>query len=258
MRSVLVLVAYAAAVSMQSLLRRLEVYRSLYRVFPFYVPETFKALLAIMVCVAVTAALYGRGDHFLIRRGFRRGLLFGFTASLPMLLAFAATRRFAFSDPIAVSFLAVWFPLAEEIMSRGFAFRLLYDRERWSWWMAAGIVAAVTGVAHIDKGRTILQVLGLFAYTGVGGGIGCWLLARWRSIWFPFGMHLFGNLWWEMFSISTTALGGWFAFAAQAALLLSAILITAKFAPPLANRTNANPECADLPAGRDLQYAAVA
>jgi membrane protease YdiL (CAAX protease family) len=257
MKSALILLAYATAVWMQSLLRPFDAYRNLYRIFPYYVPETLKALLAVGVCVVVARALYGRGDHFLMRRGFRRGLLFGVATSSPMLLAFALTRGVHIQDAIGVSFLAAWYPLAEEVMSRGFAFRLLYDREKWEWWMAAGIVAAVTGAAHIEQGQTILEVLGLFAYTGVGGGIACWLLARWRSIWFPFWLHCLGNLWWEVFSVSRTALGGWFAFTAQAAMLLTAILITVKLTPTLANHPHEAQAHDDLPVDRPLQFTTV-
>jgi membrane protease YdiL (CAAX protease family) len=153
-----------------------------------------------------------------------------------MLLAFAFTRSPHIQDPIAVAVLAAFYPFTEEVMSRGFAFRLLYVRERWPWWMAAAIVALVTGAVHVEKSQSVLEVLGLFAYTGIGGGITCWLLARWGSLWFPFGVHMFGNLWWEVFSVSRTALGGWFAFAAQAAMILTAILITAKMTPPLADQ----------------------
>ncbi len=238
MKSILILIAYVAAVWMQSILRNFHAYRVLYGMFPYYLPETFKAFLAVGLCVLLARALYGKGDHFLMRQGFSRGLLFGFVASLPMLLAFALTRQIHTKDAIGATFLAVWFPLGEEVISRGFAFRLLYERERWRWWMASAIVAAVTGAAHIEKSQTSLEVLGLFAYTAAGAGILCWLLARWQSMWFPFWLHCCMNLWWEVFSVSRIALGGWFPFVAQTVVLVAAVVITVKMTPSLSLRGN--------------------
>jgi membrane protease YdiL (CAAX protease family) len=61
--------------------------------------------------------------------------------------------------------------------------------------MAAGIVAVITGAAHVDKGQTAMDVFGLFALTGFGRGVFSWLIARWQSLWFPFALHMFMNLW---------------------------------------------------------------
>lgn len=235
MRSALVLAVFVCATSMQSFFLQFDWYRGLYRQFPFYVPETIKVSVGVILCCAVAAWLYGRGDHFALRTKSARGLLFGLVASSPLLIGFALTRSVQIADPFAVLFLAALFPLAEELMSRGFAFRLLWVREGWSWWMAAGIVAAVTGLAHIEKGQTPMQVLGLFAYTGLGGGITCWLLARWGSLWFPFGVHMFGNLWWELFRVSNSALGGWFAFTLQMSMIVLAVVITLKMTPRIAD-----------------------
>ena len=55
----------------------------------------------------------------------------------------------------------------------------------------------------------------------------------WGSLCFPFGVHLFGNLWWEVFNVSNTALGGWFAFGLQVAMILLAIAITRRMTPAM-------------------------
>lgn len=231
-RVAIVLVSYALAISLQSFLIRLDVYRELYAVAPFWVPETIKTLLAIGLCLAVASALWGRGiDHFALSRGALRGLTFGFVATTPMLLGFALTRRVAIEDAMALLFLAVLFPLGEEIVSRGFAFRALHVHERWPWWSAAIVVALVTGAMHVEKARTAAAFFGLFLVTGVGGALFCWLLARWNSLWFPFALHMFMNLWWGVFSVAETALGGSMAFAAQIASAVAAILITLKMTP---------------------------
>lgn len=239
MNSILILIVYACAFAMQSIFRTFDWYRGLYGEFPFYAPESLKVAAGVALCVGLAMWRYGRGDLFGLASKAGRGLLFGFLVSTPMLVGFAVTRSSAVADPIAVLFLAAVFPFAEEVMSRGSAFRLLWLREGWSWWMAAALVGAVTGLVHVEKGLSALEVFGLFAYTGIGGGIMCWLLARWGSLWFPFGVHMFGNLWWEVFNVSNTALGGWFAFGLQAAMIVLAIIVTLRMTPTISHQRQA-------------------
>jgi membrane protease YdiL (CAAX protease family) len=231
MKSVTILIVYAFAAAAQRLFNQFEWYRALYQVFPFFVPESIKVGAGVIACVAVARWLYGRGDHFALQRGFSGGLVFGGIASMPMLVGFALTRSIHIANALSVLFLAALFPLAEEVVSRGFAFRLLHLREHWNWWMAAGVVAAVTGAAHVSSAQSATEVLGLFALTGVGGFLFSWLMMRWGSLWFAFGLHLFMNLWWEVFSVSRIALGGWFAFAMQLACIFAAVIITLRIGP---------------------------
>ena len=48
------------------------------------------------------------------------------------------------------------------------------------------------------------------------------------SIWFPWTVHALMNFYWEIFSISKTALGGWFPFFLQWITILLAALLTWK------------------------------
>jgi membrane protease YdiL (CAAX protease family) len=227
----MILAVYGAATFMQSMLLLSPSYRRLYEGLPFYVPESIKAALAVAVCVAAATSLYGRGDHFRLRHGALRGVAFGFAAASPMLIGLWFTRTIAVPDVTATIFLAAIFPFTEELIARGFAFGLLHSRERWPLWAAVTAVAAVTGLSHIEKGQTAIQILGLFAVTGLGGLVFCWLLARWNSLWFPFAFHLFLNFWWNVFSVATTALGGWFPFVLQLACVAAAVGITFRLTP---------------------------
>jgi membrane protease YdiL (CAAX protease family) len=255
MKSLLILIAYAFFASTQPVLRRFEWYQALYGWFPFYVPETIKVGVGLGVCVAAAAWMYGRGNHFAMRGRFGRGIAFGLVASSPMLVGLALTRSVHVADPLALVFLAALFPLAEEVVSRGFAFGLLWRREGWTWWIAAGVVAMVTGIAHVDKSQTAMDVLGLFAVTGLGGFVFSWLFARWQSLWFPFGLHMFMNLWWDTFSVSRTALGGWFALALQIACGIAAIGITLRMTPSLVSSAHRRPQSVqqDSTAGMQLE-----
>ncbi len=155
------------------------------------------------------------------------GLLFGFVVALPMLLGFALTRLPAPNLSLAnVSFLAVFFPLAEEIQFRGYAVGQLYRRAGWPSWLAILFVAILFGLGHIEKGQSFSEIAGLFLLTGLGGATFSWLLIKWESLWVPFAIHMFMNLWWEVFSVSRTALGGWFPLALQSITVILAILGT--------------------------------
>lgn len=238
MRSAIILVVFGVSVSMQSILTRIPAYRHLYRYFPFYIPESIKALLAVLICAIAALALFGPGDPFALRRGALRALAFGLICTLPMSIGFALTRSVSVQHPVTILFLSVIFPLTEEMQSRGFAFRMLYRGEGWPWWAAAVVVGLVTGAIHVEKGQTAAQILGLFVITGIGGLVFSWLLARWESLWFPFALHMFMNLWWEVFSVSRTALGGWFPFMIQNACVLMAIVVTLYMTPSLKGRLN--------------------
>ncbi|HEX9986137.1 MAG TPA: CPBP family intramembrane glutamic endopeptidase [Thermoanaerobaculia bacterium] len=230
-RSFVILAVYAAATFMQAVLLRLGAYRELYSAFPFYVPELIKALVGVGICAVTGVILYREADLFRLRRGLLRAVAFGFVAASPMLVGFAVTRSIHVPDVAATVFLSAIFPFAEELIARGFAFGLLYWREKWPLWAAVTAVAAVTGASHIEKGQTVLQILGLFAVTGLGGLVFSWLLARWGSLWFPFAFHALMNLWWNIFSVAETALGGWYPFALQLGSVLLAVAVTVRLKP---------------------------
>ena len=232
-KSIVILVAYALALFMQSVLRRFDWYAALYHVYPFYVPETIKSVLGIVLCAAVSLVIYKRVDNFGFAGRLPLAIGFGFVCSLPMVVGLAATRSVGVVHAVPVVFLAGLFPLTEEMLSRGFAFRLLYREERWPLWAAITVVALITGGIHIEKGQSVLEVFGLFALTGIGGGLFSWLFARWQSLWFPFALHMFMNLWWEVFTVSRTALGGWFPLSLQVMSLVLAVVCTVRCAPAL-------------------------
>ena len=70
---------------------------------------------------------------------------------------------------------------------------------------------------------------GIFLLTGTGGFVFAWLLARWENLWGPIMLHIAMNLWWELFSVARTAIGGWFPFALQTLTIVLAIAVTLRF-----------------------------
>ena len=84
-----------------------------------------------------------------------------------------------------------------------------------------------------------LELAGILAITGVGSLISCWLFMRWQyNLWVVVGLHCGMNLWWEVFAVDDTALGGWLANGARLLTIACAILLTIfkdRFWPPLAH-----------------------
>jgi uncharacterized protein len=66
----------------------------------------------------------------------------------------------------------------------------------------------------------------LMLLTGLGAVVFAWLVYRWQSLWFPIALHICMNLWWVLFSVAKSALGGCFPFALQLVSIALAILIT--------------------------------
>ena len=228
--TIVTLAALAVTGWMQSILLLAPAYRHLYRLYPYYVPETLKNLCELVVCVVVLLALRQRPltRALALDRRLPQALLFALVASLPTLVGLAATRSIHVTGWISVAYLGWWSPFVEEVTTRGFAF-LLLRRAGWPLWPAALVCGAVTGLTHIEKGQTAGEILGLFAITGIGSAIFCWLLERWRSLWFTFALHALMNFWWEVFTVAPTALGGWYAVALQSATIILAIVLTLRF-----------------------------
>jgi membrane protease YdiL (CAAX protease family) len=163
-----------------------------------------------------------------LRAPIGRAAIFAFIAGLPMLIAFALTSRLNPSISVLTvgvgCFLA---PFAEEVLFRGYMFGQLYCRARWGFWLSALIPSALFAFGHAYQATGMLELTGIFAVTGLGSLLGCWLFMRWQyNLWVVFGLHCLMNLWWELFGIDDSALGGWIANGARLLTVTVAILLT--------------------------------
>jgi CAAX protease family protein len=157
-----------------------------------------------------------------------RGLAFALLASLPMLVTFSLTsglnRGMTFAG-VAVGCIIA--PFAEEVLFRGYMFRQLYRRARAGFWLSALIPSALFALGHVYQSSAIGELTGILLITGLGSLLGCWLFLRWQdNLWAVFGLHALMNLWWEVFAIDDTALGGRVANLARFATIALAILLT--------------------------------
>ncbi|MGH8194863.1 MAG: lysostaphin resistance A-like protein [Woeseiaceae bacterium] len=213
-------------------------YRDLNQAYTFYVLQGGRSLLQ-MALVVVAVALLGRqslrsaGRELGFSASLLRGLAFGFGAATVMFVGFALTMPFKVpSDIVALLYLAGLSPLSEEVLYRAFGVGTLRDRCGAPTWLALLIPATIFGLAHVGQGATWSENMALFALTGSGGLFFGWFYLRWqRNLWVPFFLHAGMNLSWELFDVSSNAIGGWWPFVLQTSAIVIGILATLKFAP---------------------------
>lgn len=228
-KSTLVVAVTFVATYAHWILSRIPIYRSLHHRFPWYEVELLdKGLVMVLVLGGLLIMRRRRIVHELrLDAPVLPALFFALICALPMVIGFVSTRKFSPATGIfGLIFMDLVSPVVEEIHVRGFGFWQLYHRLQWPFVVALLPQAVLTGLGHIEKGTTALQVLGIFSLMFSGAVLFSWLLERWRSLWVPFFLHAAMNGIWDLYSISGTVLGGWFPFAVQQLTVLLAVAIT--------------------------------
>lgn len=231
------LLVFLLAIFSRQLIFAVPGYRTLYAALPEILQWLEQPVRWIAICLlGLYAATHVRPNRAVAELGLNRsvaqGLAFGLLATLPMLIVPLFLGRF---DPNEVAlrllFAAGVWPLAEEILFRGYAFGQLHRHAGLGLWPAAILTGVVFGVAHL--GQASVQQLPLAGEVGtvliisIGGLLSAWLYARWDfNLWVPFGLHCFMNLWWTVFDLAESPLGGWMPNILRTSGVLLAILIT--------------------------------
>ncbi|GEM_PF-1373366 len=147
--------------------------------------------------------------------GWRRALLgiaIGLGATLPM-LALGLWSGWPNFAPYLVHTTLV--PgITEEIFYRALLFGVLVQAVRMNPWVSAILTGIIFGLAHVDitpdEGETILGQLNMWlALIGIGGFMYAWIYwkAPW-NLWVVISLHFAMNLWWDVFEMNQTPLGG--------------------------------------------------
>ena len=226
------LVVLVATTYAHNFLAVFPAYRQLHRTAPFYYVESIDRILVVALCVLAVwlmrrAALRDVIHELGLSAPILPAFAFALGVSLPMLIGFAFTRSLTpHLQLLPTLYLTVFSPFVEELESRGFGVRQLQRGTGWPFWVVVWPSAALFGWGHVEQGENLPQMAGLFFLTGSGGVLFAWLVYRWQSLWVPVALHICMNLWWELFSVSKTAIGGWFPFALQSLTILLAILVT--------------------------------
>lgn len=135
-----------------------------------------------------------------------------------------------------LAMLTIAFPLAEEIVFRGFGFVSTRQALGWPLWLAIGVQALLFGLVHwwgiggIEGGAMALQV---FAITAIGA-VAMALLDRLDgyTIWSGWVLHVSLNLAWNVFHVPDEAMFGWTGNALRIAAAALALLLVWRFGRP--------------------------
>jgi len=203
------------------------------RFLPSLVVLGFRNILEIVLCFFGVSFAHRFGfkrsaRELGLRAPVKRASVFSFIAALPMLLAFAITSsvnpNMTFLTVGVGCFIA---PFAEEVLFRSFMFRQLYRRARFGFWLSALIPSVLFALGHLYQSNDFWELVGISVITGLGSILSCWIFIRWQdNLWAIFGLHSLMNLWWEVFAVDNTALGGWLANAARLLTITLAIVLT--------------------------------
>lgn len=233
--SILTLIVAAYA---HEILALFGAYRRLHLEHPFYFAESIDKIGGAVLCGIFVWLLYRSGARGVLERlglygNTLRATAFGIAASLPMLIGFALSFKFnSHFEFLPVLFRDLLSPLVEEVEFRGFGVLQLHRGTGWPFWAVVWPSAILFGYGHVEQGQTALEMVGLFFLTGFGGVVFAWLAYKWQSLWVAIALHLCMNLWWDLFSVSNNAIGGWFPFALQTLTIVIAIVGTLYLTKP--------------------------
>ncbi len=157
-----------------------------------------------------------------------RGLAFALVASLPMLVVFGLTSGINPGMTLLTVGVGCFIaPFAEEVLFRGYMFRQLYRRAQLGFWLSALLPSVLFAAMHVYQSDDLGELAGIVAVTGLGSIGFCWIFMRWQdNLWPVIGLHSAMNLWWEVFAVDDTALGGWLANGARLLTVVLAVLLT--------------------------------
>lgn len=165
------------------------------------------------------------GDLGVLRNPFP-ALLFGLVVTAPALVGFALKLPLSASLSITGLLMdSLFYPLVEEIFFRGFLFGQLYKRAGWSFWPAALTPAATFALSHLYQSQDPAEIAGILAITALGSVVFSYIFIQWGgNIWAPFAGHALLNLYWSVFAVDDTALGGTYANALRFAAIALAVV----------------------------------
>jgi uncharacterized protein len=112
------------------------------------------------------------------------------------------------------------------IWCRGYAFGQLYRRAGWGFWPAILIPTIFFSLGHLYQANSIISAVAIFGVTSIGSVWFAWLYLRWDNLWVPIALHALMNLWWYVFEVDTSALGGSLANVARVLTILLSIVLT--------------------------------
>lgn len=161
-------------------------------------------------------------------RSMTRGWALAFVCTLPMLVTFAVAGSFAEELGVGLALLyALRAGFVEEVFYRGFIFGQLFRRAGWGFILAGVANAVVFASAHLYQASDLWSAVGVFAITFAAALWFAWLYIEWdENLWFPIGLHVLMNFYWDVFGIGGGVLGSGMSNGARAATIALSIYLT--------------------------------
>ncbi len=144
---------------------------------------------------------------------FLKGMVFSLLCTLPMFIGFALLFDFNTEFSLnAFLITVVAAALFEELYYRGFLFGQIYRYTNLGFIPSVLIGAILFGLIHLYQGTDLIELIGIFLITFLGGILYAWVYVEWNyNLWIPIFLHLFMNLSWGLFSVAENTLGGTYA-----------------------------------------------
>ena len=160
------------------------------------------------------AVIFLHGKNWLESLGLNRSIvkafIFALICTLPMLIGFAAlsspNAKFTLNTFLINVLAAAFF---EELYFRAFLFGQLYRYTKLGFIPSVLLGALLFAFVHLYQSNDPLTLVGIFAITLLGAILFAWVYAEWNyNIWVPTFLHMFMNLFWDLFNGGDNALGG--------------------------------------------------
>ncbi len=179
-------------------------------ILPLVLANAVAVAFAILVLIDRRASVF---DEIGLDRSPVRGVLAGLVMAAPL----AATlwlggARAPIEQPLHLVRVALAGALADEILFRGLALRLLMRRARWGAPAAIGATALAAILARVAATAGSASALDVAQAAGLGGATAAWfgwLFVAWDDdLWVPLALHFGLNLSWSLFEGAVVTVAG--------------------------------------------------
>jgi len=195
---------------------------------------TIQQAVTLSVCALAVMFLFRRSLLHALRElglngNFKTGWLVGFVVSLPMLIIPSVIGHATINSNVLLQVIAfgIITGFGEEILFRGFAFGLLYQRVRLGFWLSVILPTIIFAIGHLYQAHGIASSLDILTVTALGSVWFAWLYVRWEyNLWVPISIHAFMDSWFFVFGANNSVLGNTTLIVDRGLAILLSIILT--------------------------------